>query len=106
MSSKHTPGPWYISGDTRTWGASADDGSSVVKGIKVHADACLIAAAPDMHAALLLARDWLQMIADDQTMGRDPEIVAALIAADAAIAKATGPISDLSGTEGEGRDHA
>ena len=67
MNSQHTPGPWEVENLTKlaeqSWFNIMDDrGFVVAEAIKDRATACLIAAAPDMLAALkelLKAADFI-----------------------------------------------
>ena len=79
--SEHTPGPWGVTAAMKTsaWGVCAPSGQ-IVKDIFQQADARLIAAAPDMLAALILALPALEDHYDSPTY----------VAMDAAIAKAKG----------------
>ncbi len=103
MSAEHTPGPWVLRDRVYITRASDDtvEIAEILTSDGLHgdepidsvsfADACLIAAAPDLLAALVMVRD-----ADDDA-GRDglpriPSLARASI--DAAIARATGGTVD------------
>jgi hypothetical protein len=99
---KHTPGPWHIrtnrhpQTDGLPWGwvdaAAPGVSQRLIPGVAVQwvrgdvseANARLIAAAPELLEALRCLRRWMG------PTGLDEEIDAAMRAADAAIAKATG----------------
>jgi hypothetical protein len=82
--SKHTPGPWAIEEVRRVLGAG-DFGRAPFRDAELEANARLIAAAPDLLAALVALCDSGPH-PDDMT----PENLAALKRARAAIAKAGG----------------
>ena len=107
----HTPGDWQISrvaaGKNGTslaiWrndqGPNAPDDSpntghvTIAQHIHNEADARLIAAAPDLLAALIAAEDRMAVVLENDTDEGKPEdaaLVSAFKAARAAIAKATG----------------
>lgn len=88
--SKHTPGPWYVRTDS-IWGNPVPQGqavyhTTVAANINNPADRVLIAAAPDMLAALRLVLFAAPMNHPDD----DIESFDWIIDARAAIAKATG----------------
>lgn len=87
MTTIHTPGPWIatLSDDARVFDRiTAANGAPVLRGhIGYTPDAALIAAAPDLLAALQWALDQIE---DDL----DPGHQSAMQAARAAIARATG----------------
>lgn len=70
--SKHTPGPWIVDGDDispahdETLGICAispvdvGGGKGWFRGVQTHSNAHLIAAAPDLLEALLLARQTIE----------------------------------------------
>ena len=91
MTTKHTPGPWTV-------GCSLDDKTSLTRGDytvlplpeddQIEANARLIAAAPDLLAAMRLAAHTLDFAQSIVTRAVDSDTVfAALTAARAAIAK-------------------
>jgi hypothetical protein len=94
----HTKGPWSVGfsdGSGPEWITAGDDTTIVmggdsfgtVYGVRDPANACLIAAAPDMFEALIQAREWLRGWASAE---------AQLAIIDAALAKATtGESSDV-----------
>lgn len=88
MQTKHTPGPWAVESDTDIVSDSGDfvaschEPGSDVSTAREYANARLIAAAPDLLAAL-------QAIMDDPD-AVDHILHLDAVAADAAIAKATG----------------
>lgn len=92
MTHKHTPGPWAVVEKTTNYGtkeklASVQAGAGFVAQRIGEADAHLIAAAPELLAALIECADWLE----DEFAGRpqgDSEPF--LDRARAAIAKAKG----------------
>lgn len=92
MTTTYTPGPWTEFQDSNSHDILARDGSHVARIEPVNsldpageqiANANLIAAAPDMLAALWLASEAL-------TPARNGDEAKVLVAIDAAIAKATG----------------
>ena len=101
MTTKHTPGVWQIALPRGNGTAHAiwrnDEGpdapddapntnhKTIARDIHVSADAALIAAAPDLLAALVAMTGAIHPQADNS-----PFIAGLLDAADAAIAKATG----------------
>ena len=86
---KHTPGPWTIgaleSGQAAVDGANGEE----VTGFISPADAALIAAAPDLLAALEAIAPMLPRAATTATWG-DPMWTDAIGKVEAAIAKARG----------------
>lgn len=92
MTSQHTPGPWYVTPDACAvyekdgLGYRADTICHIVGHPFTRANARLIAAAPDMLAALERAADELDSIMDWHGIGHP----AVLRDARAAIAKARG----------------
>lgn len=95
----HTPGPWTLNTNLRTpvVGIDCEDGGPLlpivetVSGYNVkqaEANACLIAAAPDLLLALEMLLDWHLSTVED-----DGEEYSAVRDARAAIAKATGSAS-------------
>jgi hypothetical protein len=89
--SKHTPGQWEARWSERGqyWFIDHEQGGEGYTLTKLNceeADACLIAAAPDLLAALRAAEEWAEHIEDDES--RVP--VDVRLAMRAAIAKATG----------------
>ena len=98
---KWTPGPWAVERNKRTWGWVDVVGPSLGVGgptqatdltladeVKRIAEAHLIAAAPDMYAALLVA----ELASEELCQGQDPanECWVTLATIRAAIAKARG----------------
>lgn len=70
---KHTPGPWLPQGgrcriEASIWTA---DGRCVAQMVRSE-DAPLIAAAPDLLAALRKMRDWLALQSPDRDRGAQP----------------------------------
>lgn len=73
MTTKHTPGPWSLSGANTVHGAdcivafvgTADEEVRRLSGERQSADARLIAAAPDLLAALNAALAYLVMAGTD-----------------------------------------
>lgn len=93
MSAQHTPGPWHrnvapATKYTTVWsGRNKHVARVVVDGLspeEVEANICLIAAAPDLMAALAMARSILVELEDYRPDGPSVQVI------DAAIAKATG----------------
>lgn len=91
MNAKHTPGPWETSvfqscGEVDAWDVCAAGGGDMLADLKGNpngeADANLMAAAPDLLAALELARARLYRHAMENKEAID--------AADAALTKARG----------------
>lgn len=82
--SKHTPGPWIQSRECSNDVEAPDTGH--VATCEVQADACLIAAAPDLLEAL---QDYVRDFGDNED--GDSQRMAAK--ANAAIAKATGNLT-------------
>jgi len=91
----HTPGPWRVTpscriGNGSAWRDILSDGTEFAPsyiGEALDKDAALIAAAPDLLAALQALTDWGR----DHTSPKDPNSPhALLVAASAAIARATG----------------
>lgn len=88
MSTKHTPGPWFVFDPEKpgaTFGIDSKDGDAVVyygesqnDGIRRKDDARLIAAAPDLVFQLLAAANYIDALGGDSKTYRT------------AIAKATG----------------
>lgn len=89
-TAKHTPGPWAVDITTVTTTVRAADGKSVARCYQGNHDAALIAAAPDLIAAL----DYLLQVTIDEPLARgrslstDENLARAL--ALSAFAKATG----------------
>jgi hypothetical protein len=102
MSTAHTPGPWEMSYDQGSYRDIMTKDARIctvrhgyVSRETYHANARLIAAAPELVSALISARDALEAAfnskADGDVFGiRHNDAVDALAAARAAIAKATG----------------
>lgn len=96
MSTQHTPGPWKLDGaaNTNDLDIIAPTGRITMLDCEISevsedvltANAHLIAAAPELLAALLAAEEWAEHIEDDES--RVP--VDVRLAMRAAIAKATG----------------
>jgi hypothetical protein len=99
---KHTPGPWILDdADNHAYfidhdyhfidagnGFLGSDGSGFsLSGCMSESDARLIAAAPELLAALIRARVYVGMVTE---FDKDDPIFSAIDAIDAAIAKATG----------------
>ena len=90
MTTQHTPGPWHVTGDEHGTMITDNTGEQIAlwppQGGTVEqcANARLISAAPDLLAAL---RAMLATVHDEE---RDDATVAAVAAARAAIATATG----------------
>jgi len=87
MTTKHTPGPW-IKHNGSIYSAKAKDGKFyaelAVAGVFAEEDVALIAAAPDLLAALQrMAQGWAT-ISDENA-----NVIPGLVEARAAIAKAT-----------------
>ena len=89
--SKHTSGPWLVgpqqSITSRGWSIADKNGDRLAfvlgeYSLELQANARLIAAAPDLLAALMLAKDM--MITNDLSLPRTFEVI------DEAIAKARG----------------
>jgi len=107
MSAQHTPGPWEIEEDDygdEIWLGGDGCGMLVVNGwvnggckdnpnrwAALQAEACLIAAAPDLLAALEAGAEclvsWMEAADPDYVREPDEQVLAAMRAA---IAKATG----------------
>ena len=91
--SAHTPGPWFAEDDNGSWSIHSDHDTlggciAVAYSFRAEANARLIAAAPDLLAALRL----IVHIADDPTaFALDGATLAVLHTARAAIAKAEVP---------------
>jgi hypothetical protein len=85
MSANHTPGPWYLETamiegipQIRIFGdARYEDSALVVLHVYRSADARLIAAAPDLLAALKLARATLNAKGGCTAAERDTAVIAA-----------------------------
>jgi hypothetical protein len=60
----HTPGPWFAD-PSKSFYVTAQDGTQVIASCDRQANARLIASAPGLLAALLLARDWVPSDAAD-----------------------------------------
>jgi hypothetical protein len=98
---RHTPGPWIAtpanSGEWNINSVDEDDGwciATVMGGAGLEdpngrsdENACLIAAAPDMLAALRATREWMTGMVKE---GSEP-----LTIIDAALAKAVAPVAGL-----------
>jgi len=107
MSAQHTPGPWFVQRHqesstraiTTTPGSAKGDIANVWAGLgskDVEADARLIAAAPDLLAALIEAKEQYAALLADSLQKSHKHLVEqspVLVAASAAIAKATGSAS-------------
>lgn len=115
MTTKHTPGPWFLDGNGKIWrrppselyergGGVAGDHpvaqafrghSSWEQGFPVEANARLIAAAPELLEALQSALQAFESIIDEMTVGErytnaGQYLIDAVPEARAAILKATG----------------
>jgi hypothetical protein len=93
--SAHTPGPWAVAVHEHTSGLARGEKSAFVRGPTGHvevsvADARLIAASPDLLAALKGLDEAFCIINEFSTRDERHAGRLALIAARAAIAKATG----------------
>jgi hypothetical protein len=101
--SGYTPGPWHVCPENQAdhqWVIAQADGSSVadcspvgpwVSDVTADANARLIAAAPDVLEALMVAREWMR--GDkwrNSTVEKHASWEAVMRGIDAAIAKATG----------------
>ena len=92
----HTQGPWttYIKGGADGWIAAADGNliACAIRDENMQSNARLIAAAPDLLAALerLAAQIVESVIYDEARKGQDPQLLADVEAAKIAIAKAKG----------------
>ena len=88
MTETATPGPWAVepySSDYYYAGHWVSAGAAkVAECIESEADAFLIAAAPDLHEALKLAREYMRHCLGSRYEGPDPYPII-----DAALAKAT-----------------
>ena len=87
--SKHTPGPWWIAG-TATIRAGQDAWIASIKWRNREANARLIAAAPEMLAALRKAITYVELCCDETDGEEAAEAKHDLDGARAAIAKAEG----------------
>jgi hypothetical protein len=88
MSTQHTPAPWSLGSNGATTKVIDADGKAVcmLTYRKDHWNGDLIAAAPELLAALRAAEEWAEHIEDDES--RVP--VDVRLAMRAAIARATG----------------
>ena len=114
MTTKHTPGPWHCS----CGGGDVIGNSRVVAtmawcsgfGPEDEANASLVAAAPDMLAALILAADYIKDLdggnQHSETGWMSDELLSVWLTARAAIAKATGQNDDRTDGTGSGVVHA
>ena len=94
MKVQHTPGPWHTAGDQGVQIRSAKDQIAKVwtmRGNEWKANARLIAAAPDLLAALSVVLRDVQAV-DAEGHLADIELEPAMYQARAAIAKATGEL--------------
>ena len=102
MSAKHTPGPWNIYDEPRGYGfcVRTEPGGEIIADYScflkeveqpARANARLIAAAPDLLEALRLCMTFIVELAESGDAGFwDAEKTPEVIAARAAIARATG----------------
>jgi hypothetical protein len=96
MEKKHTPGPWTYEEEAyhseRVFGPKGLIAQVVGDSAETCANAFLIAAAPDLMAALLSVKVWLHVFACDMGTYREESMVKAVIPViqelEAAIAKA------------------
>lgn len=89
MTTKHTPGPWsYRQQANGAWCVEKSSTIAHVYGKYPEANASLIAAAPDMLAALAAAEKTMRELIEERCS--DPEQWPEYQAIQAAIAKATG----------------
>ena len=90
MTKQHTPGPWTVEGHTvNARGVAYGFANSTASAHELRANARLIAAAPDMLAALRLAAHTLDFAQSIVTRAVDSDtFLAALTAARVAINKA------------------
>lgn len=93
MTTQHTPGPWFANDSLQLFAetgqhiASLDSSTEGFEGGTLYANARLIAAAPDLLAALIAFDDAFSHYCEGDP---DSDEVSALYQARAAIAKATG----------------
>lgn len=97
-NSNHTPGPWYVNGDT--FDVERMDGTFIgskrivarcATGEGAMENACLISAAPDLLDALkTFVAEYVELVESGDAGNWNPETEAKVIAARAAIAKAEG----------------
>ena len=93
MTTQHTPGPWFANDSLQLFAetgqhiASLDSSTEGFEGGTLYANARLIAAAPDLLAALKAFDDAFSHYCEGDP---DSDEVSALYQARAAIAKATG----------------
>lgn len=93
---EHTPGPWAVSSHHGRLTVATHDGSMIIADCRVASDdefqanARLIAAAPEMLAALRYAVDVIEEAAGGRESQLSSDEQAALAQARAAIAKANG----------------
>ena len=83
MIAQHTPGPWEVDLKTATATVRTTQGTSVARCYQGDNDARLIAACPDLLAALQ------ELVADNLTLAENIRNIPALARAEAAISKAT-----------------
>lgn len=93
----HTPGPWHMVTDGHKVGVLTTDNVRIICVCKYHlttaqavTDARLLAAAPDLLAALVGLLDWGR---DNLSSVHNPEAHALLVAAHSVITKARGVAS-------------
>ena len=93
MTTQHTPGPWFANDSLQLFAetgqhiASLDSSTEGFEGGTLYANARLIAAAPDLLAALIAFDDAFSHYCEGDP---DSDEVSALYQAREAIAKATG----------------
>ena len=86
MNIKHTPGPWELRQSSRGyWFIDHEHGGesytlTKLEDLTSEADARLIAAAPDLHAALQLCYEYLDGIPESAAGGDDEAVRLARIA--------------------------
>ena len=95
-AAKHTAGPWQVAGPSAKGylivkGASGQGVALILMDSSdEEADACLIASAPDLLAALQQINDWCCYATEEDTAARLMAMQQIGVHARAAIAKATG----------------
>ena len=94
MTTQHTPGPWVVDPDTATATVRSASGTSVARCYRGDEDARLIAAAPELLAALRAIQARIKGVWDDSDLVKFGELMVdsnedILDIAEAAIAKAT-----------------
>lgn len=95
---KHSPSPWTLIGRGTIESADGAVIAEVTRGTAVpnDANACLIAAAPDLLEALKLAEDWLIPVAEQNREAQDLAVTlftdGRMARIRAAVAKADGKV--------------